>query len=209
MTRPGKAARRGDGDLYWWPGRSLTRDERVMAQQAGFNRQAKENLWVAKRTPEREAFLLRFVDEVTRVDDSAPASPFTQYLEKPDGGDLPELLNLHFDQKERLLTLTILDDGQEYHEEIHLIRPRAGLSWIGEASGTVAFTHGLTVSPHALPSATRRLVPPILGIYRCRRGLAEALHFLFRGVEASFSDWPIQEGVQPAQDEAPVANAAD
>lgn len=206
MNLPGTATRRADGTLEWQPGRELTADERTAAYQAGFTREPGTHNWTAKRTPQREAFLLRFVNEVQREQPSPTAvTPFALDLVKPNGTPLAELLDVNLNRTRRTLTLTIQDGERTVKERIPMYRSRAGLAGYVETSGVVMFTHGL---PKDEPVKFKRGTPPISGTYRCERGLAEALHFLLTGVAVCFSDWPQREGLHPAHEQT-LLNAAD
>lgn len=199
----GTAIRREDNTLAWKPGRRLKPSEYALAREAGFKWHKGMKAWVAKRTPEREAFLLKFVSELPQE----RPNPFAQrFSVRRNGQPLPELVDARLTANKKRLVLYISDTGRQFYQRIDMTRSGAGLARYSELSGSMAFSRDIKETAGGDDAPFRHYLRNICGIYSVRRDLAEALVFLLWSREVVLSDWPESEGVQPVQ---PLSNAAD
>ncbi|MBZ9750760.1 hypothetical protein K7W42_07785 [Deinococcus sp. HMF7604] len=121
-----------------------------------------------------------------------------------NGNPVPELMDARITPDKRHLILYINDQGVYTTRRINMARQGAGMLSVNPAFGTVMFVRGVKEVQDASFS---RVIRTLVGVYACRRDLAEALVCLLWRQEESYPDWrePVREGV-PA---APLANAAD
>lgn len=198
----GTAVRQENDTLAWKPGRRLKPSEYALTRAAGFKWHKGAKAWVASRTPEREAFLLKFVTEIRRVSPT-PYSKLRLIRKKRSPA---ELVDARFTANKKRLILHLSDNGRQFYQSIDLTREGAGLYTYVEGVGDMVFTRGFKARAAGNGSPFIRITRQVCGSYRVRRELAEALVFLLWGREVVLSDWPELEGVQPAQ---PLSNAAD
>lgn len=124
-----------------------------------------------------------------------------------NGQPVPELVDARLTSGQKTLILFIKDQGVFTTRRINMRRQGAGLFSINPRAGTVMFTRGVKCVSEQEDSFIR-VVRTLVGVYACRRDLAEALAFYLWREEGRYEDWqePDQEGVPATQ---PLSNAAD
>ena len=191
--------------LVWKPGRRLKPSEYAVTREAGFKWHKGAKAWVASRTPEREAFLLKFVTEIHRFS----STPYAQQRIVFKGEPPAELVDARLTANKKRLILHLSNNGRQFYQSVDLTREGAGLYTYLENPGILIFTRGFKTTAAGGGSPFIRISRECCGSYWTRRELAEALVFLLWGREVVLSDWPVrpsQEDVRPVQDHL---NAAD
>lgn len=200
----GTAIRREDNTLAWKPGRRLKPSEYALTREAGFKWHKGVKAWVAKRTPEREAFLLKFVSEIQQVTPRLLARPRVGR----DGKPLPELVDFRITSAKKRLILFIREGQSFYRKHLDLTREGAGLFAVSWAMRNAVFVRSrkrVDCDDQDGVVYERYVVQPYLAV-SVSRDMADLLAQVFWNRKLDLSNWHGQEDVQPIQ---PHLNAAD